>query len=191
MHVVGGIHCGVEPGRPARREIGLVGGDGGLVARRAGGEIAGVGLDMGRHMQKMPGMAGARREALGRRLRPRRVGRGFERMDQQMVGADMIRRAFQHGAQFRDHRLRSGCRLAVRLPPAPGTEIEHRLRMQHPGVEILGVFLGERRHRLRIGEVERCAFGGGILAIARFERGNVVALPLRAVPGTRLRLAQS
>jgi hypothetical protein len=108
-------------------------------------------------------MAGIRRqprEPLRRGQRTLRRARGLERVDQEVVGAGVVRRAGQHPLERVDRRHRAFARLrAVPAPPLPRRQHHQRLRIEHRDFVVVGELARRFHHRLRVGDVE----GVGVL----------------------------
>ena len=121
---------------------------------------------------------------LGARLRLPRIDGRLGRMDVQMAGAGMLDVPRQHALEHAVEPLDVGI---VQIARAPARlEQEQRVAVQGRGVEIVGVALGERLHRLRVGLVLVAPLRHvEVLDVAHRQRVDVVALAGAAVPRRR------
>ena len=106
-------------------------------------------------MHQVAGAGRQRAQAISARHGARRIGRRLDRMDVVMVGANIVRVFLEHGLE-RGHDLdRVGAGLAIDAPQAPRMQVHKRFREQRLHVEVVGVLVRHRAHRVRVRLVAR------------------------------------
>ena len=158
MDVVRIVAERIDALRAGLGEIGFVG----LLRRLVGVErievAADAVVDVARHVNDVAGARHQRREPVGIGLRPLGPVRRLDEMDVEVDGADM-------GGAAREHRLEPlqdaggpPLRLvAAGLPVVPGLRVHRRLGRERGDVVVVGKLVGDGRHRVGIGGVERGA----------------------------------
>ena len=170
VHVVDVVHHRVDAMRLLRLDVGVVDPDRLPVQLGRVAIAAHAHVDVGGHVDQMPGVGGQLREPPRGEESLSWMGRFLEGVDVEVIGPGVGWVLLQDPGQGGDGFLDSRLGLAVRGPPVPGPHVQERLGVDRGCVEIVGIFRGEIPHRVREGLVEGLEIRLGIAGIALRER---------------------
>ncbi len=154
VHVVGPVHQRIHAGRAGAFYEGAVRLRGLHVALGHQAVVARLQKDVARHVDEVARGRHQRQEACRARDGALEVGRGFDRVDVEVVRAGVVRVPSHHRLEHRDELLRSRRRLAVGGPELPRPQ-HHQALSEHRGeVEVVRILLHQVAHGVAVVEVQ-------------------------------------
>jgi hypothetical protein len=168
-------------------EVRAIGDDGAFVRARSVVPAADPGVDVRRHVDHVADGDVEFDQAIGGAFGAFGCGRGLHRVDVVVVGARVVRVAFQDRLQRGDDLDGLGSRFTGCVPVVPRDHVHERLGEQRGGVEVVGVRRHDVAHRVGVGPVEVGAVLQRFGRVALGQRLDVRALPVAGVCGERQR----
>ena len=147
--------------------------------------VAGTDIDVRRHVNEVPGSGRERGEPLRRRKRGLGMRGSFNGVDVEMICADVVGIALQHGLEHGHNLISAGRGLAFAIVELPRVEVHAAFGEKRRGIEIIGVGLIRLSHRVVVGGFETIVIGIGRVGVTLGEGLNVIALVARSVCGKR------
>ena len=109
------------------------------------------------------------------RIGARRVRRGLQSMDVQMIGQRVTRRQGKHPFEFGDQCLRARLRPAIAFPQVPWPQFRQRFCIDGADVDIGRIACGHLCHGFRERRVKICTADRGRRRVPRLERKDQFA----------------
>ena len=162
-----------------------------LVGRYRVGVASHPDVDVGGHVDEVPGARHQRREPLGARHRFLRR-HGLDRVDVVVACTGVARVGPQHALELGHDLAGPGIGLpGLLVPVVPRTLVHQRLGVQRRGVEVVGIPLHDLAHGHRVRRVERRARGRRDRRVPLRECADVGLFPRARMAEARLRLPET
>jgi hypothetical protein len=113
-------------------------------------------------VDEVSGRRRERGEAVGAQQRALGSGRGFDGVDVEVVGADVLGRAAEHGFERGDYRVGAGGGPPLVVEEPPRVENHRGVGPEGGGVRVVRVAAGELGHRVAVGDPEPVLVGRGV-----------------------------